>query len=230
MDSLAARRRGATDLGAGHARLGRGAGARNAADKTSRGGASHEKAIRTLAATTEGALALAARMHAGALDAADVKQAVAIGAKAPGADIRGLFEDFLPESQRRATLGAKIDPQTILSRQGDRARGKLIFYSDGARCRACHDIEDRGKSLGPTLKEINKKYPRPAEMLQHVLQPSLKIDEPFAAYAVVTDDGRVFIGLLVKQDKTEITIQTMEKKLVRIARDDIDEMARVPSR
>ena len=33
-------------------------------------------------------------------------------------DIRGLFETFVPESKRRATLGANIDPQVILSRQG----------------------------------------------------------------------------------------------------------------
>ena len=109
-------------------------------------------------------------------------------------DIRGLFETFLPESKRRATLGANIDPQIILNRQGDQERGKLIFFSDGARCRACHEIDDAHKSLGPTLQEAAKKHPQTADLLQHVLQPSLKIDDPFAAYTVVTDDGRTLVG------------------------------------
>ena len=46
-------------------------------------------------------------------------------------------------------------------------------------------------------------------MLQHVLQPSLKIDEPFAAYTVVTDDGRALLGLIVEQTDQEIVLKTV---------------------
>ena len=41
------------------------------------------------------------------------------------------------------------------------------------------------------MVEMNKKYPQPSEFLQHVLQPSLKIEDKFAAYIVVALDGRV---------------------------------------
>ncbi|HXT57941.1 MAG TPA: PQQ-dependent sugar dehydrogenase [Pirellulales bacterium] len=183
-----------------------------------------DSAIRELLNSTSGALALAVRMHGGSLADEDLKKAVALGAASPKSDVRGLVEAFVPESQRRATLGANFDPEVILSRQGDRERGKLIFFSDGARCRACHEIDDRTKSLGPTLAEINKKYPRGAEMLEHVLRPSQKIDEPFAAYAVITADGRAFSGLLVEQSEQEIAIKTAEKQVVRIARDDVEEL------
>ena len=37
-----------------------------------------------------------------------------------------LFETFVPESQRRPTLGPTFDPQIVLSKTGDAARGRVI--------------------------------------------------------------------------------------------------------
>ncbi len=181
-------------------------------------------AIQTLVQSTEGSLALLERLHGGELSATETETAVALGNQVVNSNISGLFETFLPESQRRARLGANIDPQVILTKDGDAARGKLIFFSDGARCKACHDVSDKSKSLGTTLVEINKKYQRPSEMLQHVLQPSLKIDEPFAAYAVITTDGKVVTGLLTEKTDDAVTIQTAERKMMRIPSDEIDQM------
>jgi len=181
-------------------------------------------AIKTLLSSTEGALSLAAQVHRASVPP-ETRQAAALqGAATSISDVRGLFETFLPESQRRATLGASIDLHTILSRSGSLERGKLIFFSDGARCRNCHEINDPGQSLGPTLMEINKKYGRLPELLQHVLQPSLKIDEPFAAYSILTNDGRAISGLLVEQNDKDIVLKTPEKKLERLARDSLAEM------
>ncbi len=70
------------------------------------GGQPHEAEIRELLNSTGGALALAVRMHAGDLAEADFKLAASLGAASPKSDVRGLLEAFLPESQRRATLGA----------------------------------------------------------------------------------------------------------------------------
>src|SRR5262249_5857508 len=109
-------------------------------------------------------------------------------------------------------------------REGDVARGKLIYYSDGARCRACHDIDDRSKSFGPTIMEINKRFIRSQEMLQHVINPSMKIDDQFAAYSILTNDGRNLSGLVVKKNDKEVVLRTLEKVEVRIPRDQIDEM------
>jgi len=186
--------------------------------------AERDSAIRELVQSTEGALALVARMHRGAMTQQDLQAAVAMGRAVSTSDIRGLFENFVPESERRATLGSQIDPATILGKTGNHARGKLIFFSDAARCRACHEINDANKSLGPSIVEINKKYPRQSELLQHVLQPSLKIDEQFVGYTIVTHGGRVITGLLVDKSDSEVVIKTVERHVVRIAANDIDEM------
>jgi len=182
-----------------------------------------DAAIRTLVQSTEGSLALLARLHGGTLRAQDSQSAIAMGNEVKNTNISGLFETFLPESKRRARLGPNIDPQVILGQSGDVARGKLIFFSDGARCKACHDTHDKSKSIGTTLMEINKKYKQRSEMLQHVLKPSLKIDEPFAAYAVFTTGGKVITGLLAEKTDEAIVIKTAERKLIRIPTAEIDE-------
>jgi putative heme-binding domain-containing protein len=183
-----------------------------------------QAAIDQLLKSTAGTLLLVGAMHREALLNEDAQAAATAGGASSVSDVRGLLETFLPESQRRVTLGANIDPQAILGRQGDRERGKLIFFSDGARCRNCHEIDDRSKSLGPTLQEIVKKYPKPAELLQHVLEPSQKIEEPFAAYAVATTDGQTVSGLLVEQTDREVVVKTAEKQIFRIARENIEQM------
>jgi putative heme-binding domain-containing protein len=188
--------------------------------------AERDAVLSKLLQSTEGALALAVQMHRGALSADDSAAAVTLGSKSPKSDIRGLFETFLPEAMRRATLGATVDPQVILQRRGDHDRGKLIFFSDGARCRACHELDDRAKSLGPTLAEMNKKYPRLDELLLHVLRPSQKIDEPFAAYTLVRSDGTIVSGLVVEQGESRVVVRTVEKQTVTVAREEIEELRR----
>ena len=177
-----------------------------------------------LTKTTPGTLALIAALHRGSLADVDKAAIASVGYASPSSDIRGLVETFLPESQRRRVLGANADPQSILSKSGDQERGKLIFFSDGARCRNCHDLDDRDKSLGPTLQEIVKKYPQPTELLDHVLMPSKKIEDQFAGYVVLTTDGQSISGLLVEQTDKEVVIKTVEKQVVRIARDNIEQM------
>lgn len=184
-------------------------------------------AIRTLTSSTSGSLALLAKLHAGALADADRAAAVSAGSQKPS-DIAGLFETFLPESQRRARLGPKPDPQSILKLTGDVSRGKLIYFSDTARCRNCHEHTDADKSIGPTLADINKKTPQPGEMLLHVLEPSRRIDDKFAAYVVTTTRGQVVSGLLVRESPQEIVLKTAERKIVTIPVSDLDDRQRSP--
>jgi putative heme-binding domain-containing protein len=63
-------------------------------------------------------------------------------------------------------------------------------------------------------------------LLQHALQPSLKIEEPFAAYTIVVDDGRIINGLLVEQSAAEVAVKTVERQVIRLARKNIEEMTK----
>jgi len=178
------------------------------------------ESVERLLQTSEGALALAVTIHSGRADA----QHAVLGYADGSSDIRGLFETFIPEHDRRKTLGQNVDPQAILSLRGSAERGRLIFYSDSARCQACHDRDDASKSTGPTLTEIRKKYSAIGEMLQQVLDPSQKVDDKFAMWGVVTNSGRVYNGLLVDQDDKEVVLKTADRKTIRISKSEIDVM------
>ena len=185
---------------------------------------SQVRATGQLLESTAGALALSIAVHRGTARHVDTAEAYATG----GSDIRGLFETFIPEKERRQTLGRNFDPGQVLSLSGDAGRGRLIFYSDGARCRNCHDVNDAEKSTGPTLEEIRKKYSRRSELLMHILKPSFKVDEKFATWAVVMESGKVLSGLLVSQQDDVVVLKTAERKTVRIARSEIEEMKKSP--
>ena len=59
-----------------------------------------------------------------------------------------------------------------------------------------------------------------------MLQPSLKVDEPLAAHAVSTEDGRVISGLLVTRTDQEVVIKTAERQLVRIEARQVQDLRR----
>lgn len=181
-------------------------------------------AIENLVQSTEGALAVLTRLHADELPRADREWALA-AVREKSSDIRGLFDTFLPEAQRKETLGLTFDPQEILSRRGDPRRGKLVFFTNNQRCRLCHDVKNPEKSMGPPLIDIAKKYPRRSELLQHVMKPSLKVDDKYATWVVVTKDGRVTTGLRIPSD-SGITLQRYRRETVTFSENEIEETAK----
>ena len=74
-----------------------------------------------------------------------------------------------------------------------------------ARCSQCHVVGGDGVNLGPDLAESRKTL-KGAELLQQILEPSLKIHEKFQARQFVTDDGRVVTGVVVKETPDEFQI------------------------
>ena len=182
-------------------------------------------AINVLSSTSSGALALANRMHKGLLNKAETQTVLDLVKDRPS-DIRGLFDTFVPEGQRKKTLGTSFDPQVVLTREGDHRRGQLVLQTTNARCRLCHDVTDASKSIGPTLTEVAKKHRTTSDLLTHILKPSQKIDDRFAAWVVVTNDGRVFTGLKVRETPKSITLKAANGQTTEISVTDIDAIQR----
>lgn len=121
--------------------------------------------------------------------------------------IRDLFDRFLPELERRKTLGARINPQTILALKGDAKRGRAIFFQEGgSQCITCHRLEGVGREFGPDLSQIGRKYDR-AQLLDQILDPSKTIDPKFAGVLVETTDDLVS-GFVVRQTEDELVLGT----------------------
>lgn len=186
-----------------------------------------QAAAHQLLSSTEGALALQLRMHAGAVPPRNQKAVISAAAES-GSDTRGLFDQFVPEALRRKTLGHHFDPQSVLSLTGDALRGKLIYTSDTARCRNCHHLNDASLSVGPALVEISRKYAVPQELLQQIVVPSQKIDDRYAAWLAVTDRGQTVTGLLERESAAEIVLRNAERKSVALQRSELEELHRSP--
>ncbi len=170
----------------------------------------HAEAAQTLIASTEGSLALITALHRGQLSSEGASQSVAIGSDSSDPNIRGLFETFVPENARKSRLGSQINPSIILRLTGNANKGKTIFYSAGALCKNCHHPTDKSQSLGTTLVEISQKYPRRSELLRHILEPSLRIDEPYRNYTLELTDGTTLNGLIASQTGTSYRVKTAE--------------------
>jgi putative heme-binding domain-containing protein len=150
---------------------------------------------------------------------------VARAAAQPGAEVRDLFERFLPDSERVARLGEMIDPRSILALSGDARRGRDVFLNNpAAQCKTCHRLGDSGEPIGPDLARVGGKYPR-ADLLREILEPSRTIDPKFATYVVETKTGHVVSGLLAGRTDTEVVLKDAQGRSTRLAADEVERMA-----
>jgi uncharacterized repeat protein (TIGR03806 family) len=180
-----------------------------------------DSAIVQLLSTTRGALALVVRIHQGAVTGPVRQRALHLGAKSLNPNIRGLFETFVPESQRRAVLGHHILPEVILDHTGDAARGQQLYFSEATPCKNCHAIGEQGESLGPNLKESVKEYSERPELLAEILDPSARIAPEYTQYVLVTKAGQAHTGLIVEKTTTTVVLKNTEKELIRVPAGDV---------
>jgi putative heme-binding domain-containing protein len=179
-------------------------------------------AIRTLTASTRGALALHSVMADESTSAELRADVLAVVEQHPQPEVRDLFDRFLPASRRARRLGTAVDAATLLALPADAARGRMVFFGEGATsCKSCHKVHDQGTALGPDLSEIGTKY-APRDLLVHLLEPSRFIDPKFVTYVVETRDGLVISGLLIEQADAEVVLKTAQNEERRIPTDDVE--------
>jgi putative heme-binding domain-containing protein len=178
--------------------------------------ADRNEAVRRLLSSTSGALMLMHAFDDGGLPASVRPHVLAAVAALPDAQVRDLFERFLPDEQRVKRLGTVVIAQDILRLKGDPARGKdLFFMSAGLQCVNCHKVNGKGSNVGPDLGQIGKKYTR-AQLLESILEPSKFIDPQYVSYVVATTDGQLHTGLLVKKTDKEVILRNAGDKETRI--------------
>ncbi|CAD73541.1 MAG TPA: hypothetical protein DDX19_25945 [Rhodopirellula baltica] len=109
--------------------------------------------------------------------------------------------------------------------RGDARRGALVFYKSAANCVSCHGSDSDATPLGPPIAQLGNEL-TDEYLVDALLRPSKHIREGYETYSVLTVDGEVFKGMLVKQDDAEITMrlgQSPEKDFT-LSRDSIEVM------
>ncbi len=132
--------------------------------------------------------------------------------------------------KRAATLLAGVtrpDRRDVLARytaalQGPRdpKRGQAVFEQ---QCAKCHQVQGKGFVVGPDLSSIIR---RSDEMLvSDILDPSNQITAGYNQYTVITEDGRIFTGVLAAESPTSVTLRKEQAADEVILRKDIEVMA-----
>lgn len=102
---------------------------------------------------------------------------------------------------------------------GNATRGKALFTK---HCATCHKMFNEGKEIGPDLTRANRGDR--TFLLTSLVDPSTQIRKEYLRYVVVTESGRVVIGLLVEETAAQVTLLTEKNERIAIPRDEVDEM------
>jgi len=180
-----------------------------------------------LLANPKSAQAMARKLGRGEMKPAERDALLVAVAKLPVGPVRDLFEGYLPAEKGARKLGSNPRPRTILTLQGDSARGEKLFWSQAVNCGSCHQIGGRGISIGPDLSTIGK-LRRREDLLESILEPSRRIEPKYAAYVASTADGRSITGQLVKRDEKQVILRDGQNKELILAAKNVEELR--PSR
>ncbi len=108
---------------------------------------------------------------------------------------------------------------------GDAARGRELFYNHtAAQCVRCHVINGSGGTAGPDLSKVAAKYPDKVRehFLESLVLPSAKIAEGYASVTLTLADGRTVAGVVLREDKQSLTLQTPDGQKLTVELADID--------
>jgi putative heme-binding domain-containing protein len=93
-----------------------------------------------------------------------------------------------------------------VARGRDFGRGKEIFNS--VQCRQCHLFgPEGGGNMGPDLTAVASRFNR-RDLLEAIIDPSKGISEQYASFLVTTKEGQTHMGLIVEQNKGQLTLVT----------------------
>lgn len=96
-----------------------------------------------------------------------------------------------------------------------------------ATCIQCHKLRGQGGAVGPDLTDVMARWKGDRlAVLQEILDPSHKIEPKYALQSVLTNDGKVYSGIIVAETKESISLVSTpeQKEPIKLVRDDIDEI------
>ena len=121
-----------------------------------------------------------------------------------------------------ATLVAALLDQA--RQHGDPLQGALVFASPKFACLSCHRVGDHGAMIGPDLSTVGICV-KPEELVESVLWPRRQVKEPYVAYTVATNDGKMRQGYKVTETQHELVIRDPASgDRFNIKKSDVDEI------
>lgn len=107
--------------------------------------------------------------------------------------------------------------------EGRIEEGRKIFFGKKAACSGCHTVEDQGGKVGPDLTKIGA-IRTGTDLLEAIALPSASFARGYRSYQVLTDEGKIYTGVISRESTDTVYLRTADLSEVRIARDEIDLM------
>ncbi|MBL8799433.1 MAG: c-type cytochrome, partial [Planctomycetia bacterium] len=110
----------------------------------------------------------------------------------------------------------------------DPAAGRRVFFhAKLAACSRCHRVEGRGQDIGPDLSTIGQMERR--RIVEAIFQPNSSIAPHYQVWAIVTQAGKAYTGMLLRTNLDEYTYVDPKGELFKLRTTDIAESQPVPT-
>jgi len=90
----------------------------------------------------------------------------------------------------------KGDVMHLSHRSNNFAVGESLFKA--AACIGCHKLNGQGNNVGPDLTKLPPEYSK-VDVLEHILNPSKKIDKKYQSNVIALTSGKVITGLILEE-------------------------------
>ncbi len=124
----------------------------------------------------------------------------------------------------------KLTPELsnrILARvktEGSAEAGEAIYRRANLQCIQCHAIGPAGGLVGPNLISIGGSA-QSDYILESLIDPSAKLKEGYTTLSVLTDEGKLFSGIVIGRDDAMLRLRLADATETQIAIDSIEEEA-----
>ena len=128
-----------------------------------------------------------------------------------------------PNQEKLAQQKRRLDELAAFLPKGDAARGAKLFNNrDRSKCILCHLKGEKGVRLGSDLTSIGA-IRSERDLLEAIVFPNASIARYHEVVNVVTNDGRVVSGLLVKETVDKMFLSSAEGVVRAVAFREIEE-------
>jgi putative heme-binding domain-containing protein len=104
------------------------------------------------------------------------------------------------------------------------ATGRQMFTI--GTCVACHKFGNQGNDFGPDLTKLDpKEFKSAADVVKHMLDPSLRIEDKYASYTLTLGSGKTVTGMIVEEKNGVVKLienPVASAKPLEIKAEDID--------
>jgi putative heme-binding domain-containing protein len=128
------------------------------------------------------------------------------------------------EGEAQTLSAAEMTELAGRVKEGDAARGEMIFRRKELGCVTCHAIGGNGGKVGPDLTSIGASA-QVDYLIESLLYPNRKIKEGYHSVIVETKDGMDISGVLVSENSDELILRDATGKDTTVAKNNIQSRA-----